>query len=326
MRVGVSCVHSASKPPCERQANTQEDTLSHEVVAANRLDGKACAAEVEADLLQRVNALKEGHVQPHLAVIIVGDDPASHVYVNSKVRMCERLGIRSTHISLPADTAESVLRQHIEEMNQQVDLDGILVQSPLPSHMDEEALTDMIHPSKDVDGFHPQNLGRLVQGRVDGMLPCTPSGVMRMLDWAGIDLQGKEAVVLGRSRIVGMPAALLLAARGADATVTVAHSKTEDIESVCREADIIVAAVGRPEMVRASWVKPGAVVVDVGINRVDDASRERGWRLAGDVHPEVEETAGWLSPVPGGVGPMTIAMLMENTVRAAELRRDFASE
>ena len=326
MRVGALCVHSASKPPCECQANAQEDTLGHEVVAANRLDGKACAAEVEADLLQRVNALKEEHVQPHLAVIIVGDDPASHVYVNSKVRMCERLGIRSTHISLPADTAESVLRQHIEEMNQQVDLDGILVQSPLPSHMDEEALTDMIHPSKDVDGFHPQNLGRLVQGRVDGMLPCTPSGVMRMLDWAGIDLQGKEAVVLGRSRIVGMPAALLLAARGADATVTVAHSKTEDIESVCREADIIVAAVGRPEMVRASWVKPGAVVVDVGINRVDDASRERGWRLAGDVHPEVEETAGWLSPVPGGVGPMTIAMLMENTVRAAELRRDFASE
>ena len=326
MRVGASYVHSASKPPCERQANAQEDTLGHEGVAANRLDGKACAAEVEANLLQRVNALKEEHVQPHLAVIIVGDDPASHVYVNSKVRMCERLGIRSTHISLPADTAESVLRQHIEEMNQQVDLDGILVQSPLPSHMDEEALTDMIHPSKDVDGFHPQNLGRLVQGRVDGMLPCTPSGVMRMLDWAGIDLQGKEAVVLGRSRIVGMPAALLLAARGADATVTVAHSKTEDIESVCREADIIVAAVGRPEMVRASWVKPGAVVVDVGINRVDDASRERGWRLAGDVHPEVEETAGWLSPVPGGVGPMTIAMLMENTVRAAELRRDFASE
>jgi methylenetetrahydrofolate dehydrogenase (NADP+)/methenyltetrahydrofolate cyclohydrolase len=184
----------------------------------------------------------------------------------------------------------------------------------------------MIHPRKDVDGFHPQNLGRLVQGRVDGMLPCTPSGVMRMLEWAGIELQGKNAVVLGRSRIVGMPAALLLAARGADATVTVAHSKTDDIERICSEADVVVAAVGRPEMVRSSWIKPGAVVVDVGINRVDDESRERGWRLAGDVHPEVAETAGWLSPVPGGVGPMTIAMLMENTVRAAEVRRDFGSE
>ena len=166
-----------------------------------------------------------------------------------------------------------------------------------------------------------QNLGRLVQGRVDGLLPCTPNGVMRMLDWAGIELKGKNAVVLGRSRIVGMPAALLLAARGADATVTVAHSKTADIESVCAQADVIVAAVGRPEMVKASWVKPGAVVVDVGINRVEDTTRERGWRLAGDVDPGVAEHASWLSPVPGGVGPMTIAMLMENTVRAAETSR-----
>ena len=326
MQDGASSERSASKPPCDGKANAQEDTLGHAPVAAKRLDGKACAAEVESELLQRVKTLNESNVQPHLAVIIVGDDPASHVYVNAKVRMCERLGIRSTHVALPADTDESVVRQHIEAMNQQADLDGILVQSPLPNHMDEEALTDMIRPSKDVDGFHPQNLGRLVQGRVDGMLPCTPSGVMRMLNWAGIDLRGKQAVVLGRSRIVGMPAALLLAARGADATVTVAHSKTEDIERVCREADVIVAAVGRPDMVRASWVKPGAVVVDVGINRVEDDSRERGWRLAGDVHPEVEETAGWLSPVPGGVGPMTIAMLMENTVRAAEHRRDFGPE
>jgi methylenetetrahydrofolate dehydrogenase (NADP+)/methenyltetrahydrofolate cyclohydrolase len=323
---GASSEHSVSKRRCDGKANAQEDTVGHATVAAKRMDGKACAAEVESELLQRVVSLKESNIQPHLAVIIVGDDPASHVYVNAKVRMCERLGIRSTHIALPADTDESVLRQHIETMNHQQDLDGILVQSPLPNHMDEEALTDMIHPSKDVDGFHPQNLGRLVQGRVDGMLPCTPSGVMRMLEWAGIELQGKNAVVLGRSRIVGMPAALLLAARGADATVTVAHSKTDDIERICSEADVVVAAVGRPEMVRSSWIKPGAVVVDVGINRVDDESRERGWRLAGDVHPEVAETAGWLSPVPGGVGPMTIAMLMENTVRAAEVRRDFGSE
>jgi methylenetetrahydrofolate dehydrogenase (NADP+)/methenyltetrahydrofolate cyclohydrolase len=263
--------------------------------------------------------LKEGGITPHLAVIIVGNDPASHVYVKSKVKTCERLGIKSTHLELDASTDEETLRNHILAMNQQEDLHGILLQSPLPSHMDEEALTDLIHPSKDVDGFHPENLGRLVQGRLDGMLPCTPSGVMRMLSWANIPLQGKQAIVLGRSRIVGMPAALLLAARGADATVTVAHSKTESIKELCAQADVIIAAVGKADMVQPDWVKPGAVVVDVGINRVDDESRERGWRLAGDVHPDVSEVASWLSPVPGGVGPMTIAMLMENTVRAAEL-------
>lgn len=291
-------------------------------MAAQRLDGRACASEVEADLLNRVSTLKSNGTEPHLAVIIVGDDPASHVYVNSKVKTCARLGIRSTHIALPSTTEEAVLEQHIRSLNEQDDVHGILVQSPLPAHMDEEALTDLISPEKDVDGFHPQNLGRLVQGRTDGMLPCTPSGVMRMLRWANIDLKGKRAVVLGRSRIVGMPAALLLAARGADATVTVVHSRTNDIEDVCKEADVLVAAVGRPDMVKASWVKPGAVVVDVGINRVDDDTRERGWRLAGDVDPSVAEVASWLSPVPGGVGPMTIAMLMENTVRAAESLHD----
>lgn len=288
-------------------------------MAAQRLDGRACANEVEHELGVRIAALKEGGITPHLAVIIVGNDPASHVYVKSKVKTCERLGIKSTHLELDASTDEETLRNHILAMNQQDDLHGILLQSPLPSHMDEEALTDLIHPSKDVDGFHPENLGRLVQGRLDGMLPCTPSGVMRMLSWANIPLQGKQAIVLGRSRIVGMPAALLLAARGADATVTVAHSKTESIKELCAQADVIIAAVGKADMVQPDWVKPGAVVVDVGINRVDDESRERGWRLAGDVHPDVSGVASWLSPVPGGVGPMTIAMLMENTVRAAEL-------
>ena len=288
-------------------------------MSAKRLDGKACASEVESELTKRVAVLEETGVTPHLAVIIVGDDAASHVYVNSKVKTCARLGIRSTHIALPSDTEESVVREHILSLNIQDDLHGILVQSPLPKHMDEEALTDLINPAKDVDGFHPQNLGRLVQGRTDGMLPCTPSGVMRMLRWANINLKGKRAVVLGRSRIVGMPAALLLAAKGADATVTVVHSRTDDAESICQEADIVVAAVGRPNMVTSSWIKPGAIVVDVGINRVDDATRERGWRLAGDVDPNVAEKASWLSPVPGGVGPMTIAMLMENTVRAAEM-------
>lgn len=289
---------------------------------AQRLDGKACASQVESDLLGRIADLKERGTEPHLAVIIVGDDPASHVYVNSKVNTCKRLGIKSTHISLPSDTDETMLRHHISTLNEADDVHGILVQSPLPNHMDEEGITDLIHPDKDVDGFHPQNLGRLVQGRTDGMLPCTPSGVMRMLRWAGVQLEGKRAVVLGRSRIVGMPAALLLAAKGADATVTVVHSRTDDAAAVCRQADVLVAAVGRADMVKADWVKPGAVVVDVGINRVEDASRERGWRLAGDVDPGVNDVAEWLSPVPGGVGPMTIAMLMENTVRAAEQNID----
>ena len=286
---------------------------------AQRLDGRACADEVEQELLGRIEALQARGIEPHLAVIIVGDDPASHVYVNSKVKTCARLGIRSTHIALDATEEEDALRAHIERLNHADDVHGILVQSPLPGHMDEEGITDLISPAKDVDGFHVKNLGRLVQGRTDGLLPCTPSGVMRMLRWANVTLEGKRAVVLGRSRIVGMPAALLLAARGADATVTVAHSRTQDVEDVCKEADILVAAVGRADMVKPSWVKPGAVVVDVGINRVDDATRERGWRLAGDVDPGVSEVASWLSPVPGGVGPMTIAMLMENTVRAAEL-------
>jgi len=282
------------------------------------LDGRACAAELDIRTAARAAALTEQGVQPHLAVVIVGDDPASHVYVRSKVKACERLGLISTHVERPATTTQDELEAIVDGLNADPSVHGILVQSPLPAHLDEGAITDRIDPAKDVDGFHPVNLGRLVQGRTDGLLPCTPSGVMEMLRWAKVPLQGKRAVVLGRSRIVGMPMALLLAARGADATVTVVHSRTEDVADRCREADVIVAAVGRPDMVQADWVKPGATVVDVGINRVDDDSRERGWRLAGDVHPDVASVAGWLSPVPGGVGPMTIAMLMANTVRAAE--------
>jgi len=298
------------------KANAQSQGFSGRSMVAQRLDGKACAAEVEEELLIRIAACKEKSIQPHLAVVIVGDDPASHVYVGSKVRACERLGIKSTHIELSADSTEEQVRDAILSLNKQSGLHGILVQSPLPNHMNEEALTDLIDPVKDVDGFHPQNLGRLVQGRLDGMLPCTPSGVMRMLSWAGIETEGKTAVVLGRSRIVGMPQSLLLGAKGVDSTV--AHSRTKDTAALCASADIVIAAVGRAEMVTEEWIKEGAVVVDVGINRVDDSSRERGWRLAGDVHPDVANKASWLSPVPGGVGPMTIAMLMENTVRAAE--------
>ena len=284
-------------------------------MTAVRLDGKACAADLEERLKQRIS---ECGVTPHLAVVIVGDDPASHVYVRNKIRSCERLGIKSTHIEFPDDASEDDVREAIISLNNDSSLHGILIQSPLPKHMDEESLTDLIDPNKDVDGFHPANLGRIVQGRLDGMIPCTPAGVMEMLRWADVEMSGKKAVVIGRSFNVGMPQALLLAAKGADATVTIVHSRTKDAKAECLSADIIIAAVGRPEMVMPDWVKPGAVVVDVGINRVDDDTRDRGWRLAGDVHPDVANTASLLSPVPGGVGPMTVAMLMANTVTSAE--------
>ena len=289
-------------------------------MGAIRLDGKVCAAKVERSLISRIQTLVEGGKSPHLAVVIVGDDPASHVYVKSKERACERLGIRSTRIDLPADTSFDKVMATVDSLNQDPDIDGILVQSPLPRGMDELAITDHILPEKDVDGFHPVNLGRLVQGRLDGLLPCTPAGVMHLLKDVELNLTGLKAVVLGRSRIVGMPMALLLAARGADATVTVVHSRTSNIEAHCRDADLIVAAVGRPEMVRAEWVKPGAIVVDVGINRVEDSFNERGYRLCGDVEAAADSIASYMTPVPGGVGPMTIAMLMSNTVRAAEMR------
>ena len=287
-------------------------------MTASRLDGRLCASAVENSLKIEVQNCKDSGVNPHLAVVIVGDDPASHVYVNNKVKACERLGIISTHISLPSDTTESELVNEIERLNADDLIHGILIQSPLPKHMDEEGITDLISPSKDVDGFHPVNLGRLVQGRTDGMLPCTPAGVIEMLKWANIETEGKNAVILGRSRIVGMPMSLLLAAKGCDSTVTITHSRTQNLAEVCKQADILVAAVGIPELVKKSWVKQDAVVVDVGINRVEDLSIERGWRLAGDVDPDVAEVASWLSPVPGGVGPMTIAMLMKNTINAAK--------
>tara|TARA_B100000941_G_scaffold57776_1_gene37770 strand:+ start:1173 stop:2090 length:918 start_codon:yes stop_codon:yes gene_type:complete len=279
------------------------------------LDGKACAADLEENLKQRISFCK---TQPHLAVIIVGDDPASHVYVRNKILCCERLGIKSTQIKLPTETKQTELEDILKGLNEDTTLHGILIQSPLPSHLDEGLLTDLIEPTKDVDGFHPVNLGKIVQGRLNGMIPCTPAGVMEMLRWSGVDLAGKKAVVIGRSFNVGMPQALLLAAKGIDSTVTIVHSKTSQPIVECLSADILIAAVGRPEMVTKDWVKPGAVVIDVGINRVSDATRERGWRLAGDVHPNVSEVASIMSPVPGGVGPMTVAMLMANTVTSAE--------
>ena len=289
-------------------------------MVAKILDGKACTAAVEESLKERISKCQVAGITPHIAVIIVGDDPASHVYVGAKIRACERLGIKSTHIELPESSKETELIEVIEELNNDNSVHGILIQSPLPNHMNEELLTDLIDPLKDVDGFHPVNLGRLVQSRDDCLIPCTPNGVMRLLDWAGIDTKGKRALVIGRSRNVGMPQAILLASRGADATVTIAHSRTVDIATQCLDADLIVAAVGRPNMVKKSWIKPGAIVVDVGITRVDDADAERGYILVGDVEKSASQVASWITPVPGGVGPMTVAMLMENTVRSAEFR------
>jgi len=276
------------------------------------VDGKALALGLEEGLRERVEALKQNEVVPHLAVVIAGDDPASHVYVRNKQRACERCGILSTRIDLPSNATQDSVLEVVANLNSDSSVHGILVQSPAPEGVDELVIASAISPDKDVDGFHPANLGRLVQGDASGLLPCTPSGVLMMLEQSGARLSGAKAVVLGRSRIVGMPMALMLAQRGVDATVTIVHSRTEDAPALCREADIVVAAIGRPHTVKADWIMSGAFVADVGISRTGDGG------IAGDVDPGVSEVAGWLTPVPGGVGPMTIAMLMRNTVRAAE--------
>ena len=276
------------------------------------VDGKALALSLEEGLRERVEALKQNEIVPHLAVVIAGDDPASHVYVRNKQRACERCGILSTRIDLPSNATQESVLEVVANLNSDSSVHGILVQSPAPKGVDELVIASAISPDKDVDGFHPATLGRLVQGDASGLLPCTPSGVLMMLEQSGARLSGAKAVVLGRSRIVGMPMALMLAQRGVDATVTIAHSRTEDAPALCREADIVVAAIGRPHTVKADWIMSGAFVADVGISRTGDGG------IAGDVDPGVSEVAGWLTPVPGGVGPMTIAMLMRNTVRAAE--------
>ena len=276
------------------------------------IDGKALGRSIEDDLSERVTALRERGVTPNLAVVIAGEDPASHIYVRNKQRACERCGILSTRIDLPSTATQDDILEIVVDLNADDSVHGILVQSPAPEGVDELAVAGAIDPAKDVDGFHPSNLGKLVQGVGDGLLPCTPAGVLRMLEESGVALSGSKAVVIGRSRIVGMPMALMLAQRGIDCTVTIAHSRTHDVAALCREADIVVAAIGRPHTVKPDWIKPGAAVVDVGISRAD------GGGLAGDVDPGVAEVAGWMTPVPGGVGPMTIAMLLSNTVRAAE--------
>ena len=276
------------------------------------IDGKAIGRSIEDDLSERVTALRERGVTPSLAVVIAGEDPASHIYVRNKQRACERCGILSTRIDMPSTATQDDILGIVADLNADDSVHGILVQSPAPEGVDELAVAGAIDPAKDVDGFHPSNLGKLVQGVGDGLLPCTPAGVLRMLEESGVALSGSKAVVIGRSRIVGMPMALMLAQRGIDCTVTIAHSRTHDVAALCREADIVVAAIGRPHTVKPGWIKPGAAVVDVGISRAD------GGGLAGDVDPGVAEVAGWMTPVPGGVGPMTIAMLLSNTVMAAE--------
>ena len=278
-------------------------------MAAKLLDGKLIAAQVEEALTQRIAALAKQGTVPGLTVILVGDDPASQTYVRNKEKACARLGIRSQTLRLPAAASQQELEVAIVRANQDEAVHGILVQLPLPGHLDAEHALALICPEKDVDGFHEVNLGRLMRGTAD-VVACTPKGVMRMLDSAGIDPAGKNAVVVGRSLIVGKPMALLLLAR--DATVTVCHSHTRHLADITRQADLLVAAVGKPRLITADMVRDGAVVLDVGINRVDG-------KLCGDVDFDaVAQKASYISPVPGGVGKMTIAMLMENTVLAAE--------
>jgi methylenetetrahydrofolate dehydrogenase (NADP+)/methenyltetrahydrofolate cyclohydrolase len=282
------------------------------------IDGKSVAAAVLEECRAEVTELKSRGITPGLAVVLVGEDPASQVYVGSKARTCIDLGIYSRKIELPATTTQDELIAVVSELNADPAIHGILVQSPPPKHIDEEAVIRAIDPRKDVDGFHPENVAKLVLEDKSGFVPCTPAGCMRLLAAAGVKTAGAEAVVIGRSMIVGKPMALLLMAKGSDATVTVAHSRSRDLPAICRRADIVIAAVGRPEMVKADWVKDGAVVIDVGINRIEDASKKSGYRLVGDVaYAEVAPKCSAITPVPGGVGPMTIALLMKNTLQAA---------
>lgn len=276
------------------------------------IDGKALAKEKRAEIAKQVEALKEKGVTPGLAVVLVGEDPASQIYVRNKHKACEEVGIYSRKITLPEETTEEEILKIIDELNNDPEIDGILVQLPLPKHIDPDKVILSISPDKDVDGFHPVNAGRLLTGQ-DGFFPCTPLAVMELIKSAGVDVSGKEAVVVGRSNIVGKPVSMLLLRE--NATVTICHSKTKDLADVCRRADILVAAVGRPEMITADYVKEGAVVIDVGINRVGEK------KVVGDVaFDEVKDKAAYITPVPGGVGPMTITMLLYNTLLSAQKR------
>ncbi len=280
------------------------------------IDGKKLATELQGELKNRVEICRQHGHQPGLAVILVGDNPASQVYVRNKIKACENTGIRSIEIRLPAETSQEKLLAEVHRLNNDPEVDGILVQLPLPGHLSSELIIQNIAPEKDVDGFHVASAGALLTGR-PGFRPCTPYGVMKLLESAGCEIEGKHAVVIGRSNIVGKPQALMLLEK--NATVTIAHSRTRNLPEVVREADIVVAAVGRAKMVKGDWLKPGAVVIDVGMNRDENG------KLCGDVDFESAlEVAGAITPVPGGVGPMTIAMLMTNTVEAVERRLGIA--
>ncbi len=287
---------------------------------AQRIDGTAVAKAVREDVAREVAALKALGVTPGLTVVIVGEDPASQTYVAAKEKASIEAGMKGETIRLSADTPQGELEALIDRLNADPTVHGILVQSPLPRHMDANTVVRRILPEKDVDGFHPVNVGKLLIGEKDGFAPCTPAGVQELLVRYGVETSGKEVVVVGRSNIVGKPMAALLVQQGAggDCTVTVCHSRTKDLAFHTRRADIVIAALGKPEMITGDMLRAGAVVIDVGISRVADSSKPRGYRLAGDVHFEsAARVAAFITPVPGGVGPMTIAMLLKNTVRAA---------
>ena len=289
---------------------------------AQLIDGRIISAHVRAGVRSDVDRwIASGHRAPYLVVVLVGDNPASASYVRGKLRASAAAGIAGETLKYDADLSESALLELIARLNDDQGVDGILVQLPLPDHINADRVIQSLHPDKDVDGLHVVNAGRLVTGQ-EGFLPCTPSGIMELLRQSDIPIRGKHAVVIGRSNLVGKPLASLLMRKGADATVTVCHSRTRDLAAMCRQADILVAAIGRPHVVTANMVKEGATVIDVGINRVEDPGSKRGYRLVGDVDFDaVKDKAGWITPVPGGVGPMTIAMLLRNTLTAAQRRQ-----
>lgn len=289
-------------------------------MSATIIDGKEIAKQVKAEVKEAVAKMEAEHgYTPGLATVLVGEDPASATYVRSKQRTCKRLGIRSVGHVLPADSTQEEVEKLVSELNADPTINGILVQLPLPKHLDEEAVLNSIDLGKDVDGFHPVNIGRLaMKGRDPLFIPCTPYGCMVLLEKSGIDTNGAEAVIVGRSNIVGLPMAMLL--QKANATVTICHSRTKDLKEHLQRADIVVAAIGWANMITGDMLKPGCAVIDVGINRIDDPDAKNGYRLVGDVDfDSAKEVAGAITPVPGGVGPMTIAMLMKNTLHAAEL-------
>lgn len=288
-------------------------------MTAQLIDGKAIAAQIYEEIQAEVAELKEKHgITPGLATVLVGENPASQSYVRSKQKTCTKCGFYSIGENMDESVSQEEVEAVVQRLNDDPSIHGILVQLPLPKHMDEEKILGMISLEKDVDGFHPLNIGRLsMKGRKPLFVPCTPAGCIELLVRSGVEIEGKEAVILGRSNIVGLPVSMLLLHR--NATITICHSRTKDLPATCRRADILITAVGQPEMVKADWVKPGAAVIDVGINRVEDVTRKRGYRLVGDVDfDSVNEVAGHLTPVPGGAGPMTIAMLMWNTLAGAK--------